>query len=106
MELGIEMIISEVQQKRHKQNLRLHHGQIISTRRPNRVLTRRIAVALGIDQRIDAESVFTSRTFAEVMEWLDVSFEEEVVTTAQHDLKRTVDMLKINLKVATTRICY
>ncbi|KAH3802066.1 hypothetical protein DPMN_155734 [Dreissena polymorpha] len=27
-----------------------------------------------------------------VMEWLDVSFETEVVTTAQHDPKRTVDM--------------
>jgi hypothetical protein len=27
------------------------------------------------------------------MEWLDVSFEEEVVTTAQHDSKRTVDIV-------------
>ena len=27
------------------------------------------------------------------MEWLDVSFETEVVTTAQHDPKRTVDMV-------------
>ncbi|KAH3877111.1 hypothetical protein DPMN_000970 [Dreissena polymorpha] len=26
------------------------------------------------------------------MEWLDVSVEEEVVTTAKHDPKRTVDM--------------
>ncbi|KAH3895362.1 hypothetical protein DPMN_019525 [Dreissena polymorpha] len=42
-------------------------------RRPNRVFTRRIAVALSIDPRNDAESVFTSRTFAEFSEgknWL------------------------------------
>ncbi|KAH3820669.1 hypothetical protein DPMN_122417, partial [Dreissena polymorpha] len=53
-----------VQPKRHKHNPRLRHGQIISPRRPNRVFTRRIAVALGIDPRNDAESVLTSRTFA------------------------------------------
>ncbi|KAH3856454.1 hypothetical protein DPMN_099042 [Dreissena polymorpha] len=29
-----------------------------------------------------------------VMEWLDVSFEEEIVTTTQHDPKRTVDMVR------------
>ena len=51
--------------KRHKHNPWLRHGQIISPRRPNRVFTRRIAVALGIDPRNDAESVLTSRTFAE-----------------------------------------
>ncbi|KAH3879440.1 hypothetical protein DPMN_003343 [Dreissena polymorpha] len=34
-------------------------------RRPNRVFTRHIAVALGIDPRNDAESVLTTRTFAE-----------------------------------------
>ncbi|KAH3836149.1 hypothetical protein DPMN_109519 [Dreissena polymorpha] len=45
-----------VQPKRHKHNPRLRHGQIISQRRPNRVFTRRIAVALGIDPRNDAES--------------------------------------------------
>ncbi|XP_052280656.1 uncharacterized protein LOC127878206 isoform X2 [Dreissena polymorpha] len=28
------------------------------------------------------------------MEWLDVSFEEEIVTTTQHDPKRTVDMIE------------
>ncbi|KAH3876025.1 hypothetical protein DPMN_039305 [Dreissena polymorpha] len=28
-----------------------------------------------------------------VMEWLDVSFEEEVLTTAQHDTNSTVDMV-------------
>ncbi|KAH3848980.1 hypothetical protein DPMN_091365 [Dreissena polymorpha] len=50
---------------RHKHNPRLRHGQIISTRPPNRVFTRRIAVAIGIDPRNDAESVLTSRTFAE-----------------------------------------
>ena len=54
-----------VQPKRHKHNPRLRHGQIISPRRPNRVFTRRIAVALGIDPRNDAESVLTTRTFAE-----------------------------------------
>ncbi|KAH3700329.1 hypothetical protein DPMN_075305 [Dreissena polymorpha] len=54
-----------VQPKRHKHNPRLRHGQIISPRRPNRVFTRRIAVAFGIDPRNDAESVLTSRTFAE-----------------------------------------
>ncbi|KAH3718117.1 hypothetical protein DPMN_060916, partial [Dreissena polymorpha] len=54
-----------VQPKRHKHNPRLRHGQIISPRRPNRVFTRRIAVALGIDPRSDAESVLTSRTFAD-----------------------------------------
>ncbi|KAH3878851.1 hypothetical protein DPMN_002752 [Dreissena polymorpha] len=54
-----------VQLKRHKHNPRLRHGQIISMRRPNRVFTRRIAVALGINPRNDAESVLTSRTFAE-----------------------------------------
>ncbi|KAH3878815.1 hypothetical protein DPMN_002715 [Dreissena polymorpha] len=43
--------------KRHKQTPRLRHGHIISPRRPNRVFTRRIAVALGIDPRNDAESV-------------------------------------------------
>ncbi|KAH3751407.1 hypothetical protein DPMN_185963 [Dreissena polymorpha] len=42
--------------------LRLRHGQIISQRRPNCVFTRRIAVALGIDPRNDAESVLTSRS--------------------------------------------
>ncbi|KAH3855445.1 hypothetical protein DPMN_098012 [Dreissena polymorpha] len=51
-----------VQPNRHKQNPRLRHGQIISPRRPNRVFTRRIAVALGIDPRNDAESVLTTRT--------------------------------------------
>ncbi|KAH3780769.1 hypothetical protein DPMN_158591 [Dreissena polymorpha] len=54
-----------VQPKRHKLNPRLRHGQIISPRRPSRVFTRRIAVALGIDPRNDSESVLTSRTFAE-----------------------------------------
>ncbi|KAH3878380.1 hypothetical protein DPMN_002270 [Dreissena polymorpha] len=39
--------------------------QVTSMRRPNRVFTWRIAVALGIDPRKDAESVLTSRTFAE-----------------------------------------
>ncbi|KAH3895413.1 hypothetical protein DPMN_019577 [Dreissena polymorpha] len=53
-----------LQPTRHKLNPRLRHGQIISTR-PNRVFTRRIAVALGIYPRNDAESVLTSRTFAE-----------------------------------------
>ncbi|KAH3879669.1 hypothetical protein DPMN_003575 [Dreissena polymorpha] len=57
--------ITTVQPKRHKHNPRLRHGQIISPRRPNRVFTRRIAVALGIDPGNDAESVLTSRTFAE-----------------------------------------
>ncbi|KAH3855524.1 hypothetical protein DPMN_098092 [Dreissena polymorpha] len=55
-----------VQPKRHKHNPRLRHGQIISPRRPNRVFTRRIAVALGIDPRNDAESVLTTRTFADL----------------------------------------
>ena len=59
------MVQVTVQPKRHKHNPRLRHGQIISPRRPNRVFTRRIAVALGIDPRNDAESVLTSRTFAE-----------------------------------------
>ncbi|KAH3696203.1 hypothetical protein DPMN_083668 [Dreissena polymorpha] len=54
-----------VQPTRHKHNPRLRHGQIISTRPSNRVFTRRIAVAIGIDPRNDAESVLTSRTFAE-----------------------------------------
>ncbi|KAH3865223.1 hypothetical protein DPMN_028262 [Dreissena polymorpha] len=45
--------------KRHKHNPRLRHGQIISPRRPNRVFTRRIAVALSIDPRNDAESTVT-----------------------------------------------
>ncbi|KAH3718727.1 hypothetical protein DPMN_061533 [Dreissena polymorpha] len=31
--------------------------------------------------------------FSVVMEWLDVSFEEEVVTTTQHDPKPTVTMM-------------
>ncbi|KAH3882155.1 hypothetical protein DPMN_006086 [Dreissena polymorpha] len=43
--------------KRHKHNPRLRHGQIISMPWPNRVFMRRIAVALGIDPRNDAESV-------------------------------------------------
>ncbi|KAH3867376.1 hypothetical protein DPMN_030502 [Dreissena polymorpha] len=54
-----------LQLTRHKHNPRLRHGQIISTRRPNRVFTRHIAVALGINPRNDAESVLTSRTFVE-----------------------------------------
>ncbi|KAH3721675.1 hypothetical protein DPMN_064622 [Dreissena polymorpha] len=57
--------IHTVQPTQHKHNPRLHHGQIISMRRPNRVFTWRIAVALGIDPRNDAESVLISRTFAE-----------------------------------------
>ncbi len=44
---------------------------------------------LVISRRQNKEKFFWYR----VMEWLDVSFEEEVVTTAQHDLKRTVDMV-------------
>ncbi|KAH3790993.1 hypothetical protein DPMN_169202 [Dreissena polymorpha] len=59
---GIEVA---VQPTRHKQNPGLCHGQIISPRRPNRVFTRRIAVALDINPRNDTESVLTSRTFAE-----------------------------------------
>ncbi|KAH3879286.1 hypothetical protein DPMN_003189 [Dreissena polymorpha] len=57
---------------RHKHNPRLRHGQIISTRRPKRVFTRRIAVALGIDPRNDAESVLTSRSDGNKIEsqWL------------------------------------
>ncbi|KAH3801823.1 hypothetical protein DPMN_155485 [Dreissena polymorpha] len=51
------MVAMSVLQPKQKHNPRLRHGQIISTRRPNRVLTRRIAVALGIDPRNDAESV-------------------------------------------------
>ncbi|KAH3879460.1 hypothetical protein DPMN_003363, partial [Dreissena polymorpha] len=49
----IDFQVTTVQPKRHKHNPRLRHGQIISTLRPNRVLTRRIAVALGIDLRND-----------------------------------------------------
>ncbi|KAH3819677.1 hypothetical protein DPMN_121419 [Dreissena polymorpha] len=45
-----------VQPKRHKHNPRLRHGQIIIPRRPNRVFTQRIAVALGIDPRNDVLS--------------------------------------------------
>ncbi|KAH3822401.1 hypothetical protein DPMN_124179 [Dreissena polymorpha] len=53
-----------VQPTLHKHNPRLH-GQIISTLRPNRVVMRHIAMALGIDPRNDAESVLTSRTFTD-----------------------------------------
>ncbi|KAH3855793.1 hypothetical protein DPMN_098362 [Dreissena polymorpha] len=58
-------VLATVQPTRHKHNPLLRHGQIITTRRTNRVFTRRIALALGIDPRNDAESVLTSRTFAE-----------------------------------------
>ncbi|KAH3790936.1 hypothetical protein DPMN_169144 [Dreissena polymorpha] len=49
--------IHTVQPTRHKHNPRLHHGQIKSTRRPNRVFTWRIALAFGIDPRNYAESM-------------------------------------------------
>ncbi|KAH3894559.1 hypothetical protein DPMN_018717, partial [Dreissena polymorpha] len=61
-----QMTPIDFQPKRHKHNPRLRHGQIISTQRPSRVFRRRIAVALGIDPHNDAESVLTSRTFAEL----------------------------------------
>ncbi|KAH3891925.1 hypothetical protein DPMN_016035 [Dreissena polymorpha] len=48
----------------HKHYPRSRHSQKISTRRPRRVFTRRIAEACGIDPRNNAESVVTLRTFA------------------------------------------
>ncbi|KAH3896488.1 hypothetical protein DPMN_020665 [Dreissena polymorpha] len=51
--------------RRNKHYPQLRHGKIIRTRRPNRVFTRRIATALGIVPRNDAEPVSTSRTFVE-----------------------------------------
>ncbi|KAH3705685.1 hypothetical protein DPMN_080762 [Dreissena polymorpha] len=50
-----------VQPRRNKHYPRLRHGKIISTRRPNRVFTRKIAAALGIVPRNDAEPVSSSR---------------------------------------------
>ena len=43
---------------------------------------------LVISQRQNKEK----KNFNRVMEWLDISFETEVVTTAHHDPRRTVDM--------------
>ncbi|KAH3707720.1 hypothetical protein DPMN_067131 [Dreissena polymorpha] len=54
-----------VQPTWNKHNLRLRLGQKFSTRRPCRVFMQRFAEALGTDLRNDAESVLTSRTFAE-----------------------------------------
>ncbi|KAH3874020.1 hypothetical protein DPMN_037261 [Dreissena polymorpha] len=76
-------IIMRLQPKRHKHNPRLRHGQIISPRRLNRVFTGRIAVALGIDPRYDAESVLTTRTFA------DASF--HIAASTKKDLANIVD---------------
>jgi len=45
---------------------------------------------LVISQTRNKEHIFFKYR---VMEWLDVSFEEEIVTTTQHDPKRTVDMV-------------
>ncbi|KAH3862341.1 hypothetical protein DPMN_025307 [Dreissena polymorpha] len=49
---------------------------------------------MKLHRYIDRDSKMTPIDFqvTRVMEWLDVSFETEVVTTAQHDPKRTVDM--------------
>ena len=44
---------------------------------------------LVISRRQNKEKFFLIQS----LEWLDVSFEEEVVTTAQHDSKRTVDIV-------------
>ncbi|KAH3890152.1 hypothetical protein DPMN_014224 [Dreissena polymorpha] len=49
----------KVQPTRNKHYPWLCHGQKFSTRRPCRVFTRRIAEAIGIDPRNDAESVLT-----------------------------------------------
>ncbi|KAH3700914.1 hypothetical protein DPMN_075895 [Dreissena polymorpha] len=54
-----------LQPTQNKHNPRLRHGQKFSTRRPCQVFTRRIAEALGINPRNDAEPVLTSSIFAE-----------------------------------------
>ncbi|KAH3771064.1 hypothetical protein DPMN_172364 [Dreissena polymorpha] len=97
LHLGSNDILTNEAQKRHKQNLRQHHGQIISTRRPNRVLTRRIAVALGIDQRIDAESVFTSRTFAEIMKLHRKIDHDSQMTPIDFEVTRSKDKVTAGL---------